>query len=187
VPCKTLGHLHGACFAEPLLVQRGREHLNAGPPIGHCDCPDHGAKHQPGGRLILARRRWPPHPPPADQPAVDLDGAGPADRNRLVGRRIGAKSVGERDHAGVEGAPRGAQELAWLEHHGEFGEIEPPDAHQRAGPALGCNAASVGKGVSALPQPDQREGRRQLDRFHQGNVAGWGRPQGRPPLSFSSR
>jgi hypothetical protein len=177
VPRKALGYLHGPCSAEPLLVQRRRERMNTGPRIGHRDGPDDGAEYEPRGRLVLFRRRRPSHPPAADQPAVNPDRVWPVDRDDLVWRRIGAKSIRERDHAGIERAPRCAQGLVRLEHHGKFCKIEPSDINQRTGAAFGCNAASVGKGISALAQPDEREWWRQMNRFHQGIVAGLGRPQ----------
>ena len=65
---------------------------------------------------------------------------------------------------GVERAPRGAQRLVRLQHHGEFGKIEAADIDQRAGAELGGIGLGMRKGVAHLAQRHQAKRRRQIER-----------------------
>ena len=71
--------------------------------------------------------------------------------------------IGQRGHARVERAPRRAQRLLRLQHHGEFGEIEAPDIDQRAGALLGRDLDRMCEGIADFPQRHQRERRRQVE------------------------
>ena len=75
--------------------------------------------------------------------------------------RVRGERIGQRRHAGVNGAPRQPQRLVRLQHHGEFGEIEAPDIDQRAGALLGRDRLRMREGVAQFAQAHQRERRRQ--------------------------
>jgi hypothetical protein len=72
--------------------------------------------------------------------------------------------IGQRGHAGIERAPRGAQRLIRLQHHGEFGEIESADENQRAGAELRGVRLGMREGVADLAQRDDAKPRRQIER-----------------------
>ena len=65
----------------------------------------------------------------ANQPSIDQDGIGPHDSDRLLRRRVRGEAVGQRRKTGIQCAPRRAQRLIRLQHHGEFGEVETADVN----------------------------------------------------------
>ena len=181
---KAFRHLNGARFAKSLLLQRGAERKNTSLPVSHRDGPDHGPKHQPWRRLILLRGCGPAKPPATDQAAVDADRVRPVDRHLLVRRRIGAQSVGQRHHCGVEGAARGAQCFVRFEHNRKLREVKAADIDQRTGAARYRDLNRVGEGVTAFAQPHQGKRRRQIDPFREMRVGAWGRRQMTLQLPF---
>ena len=72
------------------------------------------------------------------------------------GGRDGADGVGERRHAGEEGAARPGKRLLGLEHHGELDEVEPADMDEGAGPGFRRDPAGMSEGVAGLAQGDER-------------------------------
>ena len=109
---------------------------------GHRHGADHGAEHQPGRRLVLARALRPGQPAAAHQPAIDRNRIRPIDGDGGFRLRVRCERIGQRRHAGIERAPRLRQRLVRLQHHGEFGKIEAPDIDQRAGALLGRDRLS---------------------------------------------
>src|SRR3974377_120511 len=55
--------LNRPCFSKTLLIQCVSERVHTGFLVGHRNCPNHGAEHQPARKLILLRRCGPPTPP----------------------------------------------------------------------------------------------------------------------------
>ena len=100
------------------------------------------------------------------RPARRRRGWRPASRRRSASRaaHATASASASADMPGIEGAPRGAQRLLRLEHHGELGEIEAADEDEPAGAELGRIGGGVRKRVAHLAQGDEVERRRQIER-----------------------
>ena len=88
------------------------------------------------------------------------------------GGRVRDQRVGQRRHAGVERAPRGAQRLVGLQHDRELGQVEAADEYQRAGAELGGIRLGMREGVADLAQGHQAKPRRQIERRSQTACSG---------------
>ena len=163
VPREAFDQRAGREVGEALLFQCRRQRIEARLGIAHRDRADHRAEHQPGRRLVLARALRPGDASAADQPAVDADRIRPVDLDRPFRRRIAQQRVDQRGHAEIERAPRGAQRLVRLQHHGELGEIEAAHIGQRSGALLGRDLDRMREGIAHLAQGHQRERRRQIE------------------------
>ena len=140
---------------KPSCFERRRQRIEARLGIAHRDGADHRAEHQPGRRLILARTLRPGDAAAADQAAVDADRIRPLDLDHPFRRRIAQQRVGQRDHAQIERAPRGAQRLVGLQHDGELGEIEAAHIGESSGALLGRDLDRMREGIADLAQGHQ--------------------------------
>ena len=114
-----------------------------------------------GGVSSSPRSLRPGQPAAAHQAVIDRNRIRPVDGDGGFRLRVGGERIGQRRHAGIEGAPRLPQRLVRFQHHGEFGEIEAPDIDQRAGALLGRDRCRMREGVAQFAQAHQRERRRQ--------------------------
>ncbi len=123
------------------------------------------AEHQPVGDFIIERTRRRRQPAAADDAAVEQDGIGPGELQRLCRRTVGGERVRRRVHAGVEGAAGLHQWLLGLEHHRRLDAVEPAHPYQRAGASLGCDRLGAAERIAKLAQADGAEARRQIQRL----------------------
>ena len=113
--------LRGAGLVEAFFLDRRGQRPQTRLALGHRHGADHAAEHEPVRRLVLRSVR-PGELRAADEAVIDGDRIRPDAGDRLLRRRARDQRVGQRRHAGVERAPRGAQRLVGLQHDREFGQ-----------------------------------------------------------------
>ena len=119
---------------------------------------------QPIGNGVLGATLRPAEPQPADEPAIEQHGVGPAKLHLPLGRAMRRERVADRVHGGEMRAARRNERLVGLQHYGEFEKIVAPHPDERPCPRLGRDGASVREGVAALAQRHRREAGRQVER-----------------------
>ena len=157
MPREAFDQRAGREVGEALLFECRRQRIEARLGIAHRDRADHRAKHHPGRRLVLTRALRPGDASAADQATVDADRIRPLDLDHPFRRRIAQQRIGQRGHAQMERAPRGAQRLVRLKHDGELGEIEAAHIGQRSGTLLGRDLDRMREGIAHLAQGHQRD------------------------------
>ena len=163
MPRKRFHQFAGGHVVEAFFLQRGRERTQSGLALEHRHRADLRAEHQPFRRLVLVGVVRPGEAAAADKPGIDANGVRPIDMHRLFRRRVDRERIGERRHAGIEGAPRLPQRLVRFQHHREFDEIETPDKDERAGAVGRGIGLGMGEGIADLAQGHEPVGRRQKD------------------------
>ena len=125
--------------------------------VGNRSETDHGAEDEPGRRRrrigMLGRHQA----AAADAPAVDADGIGPLDHDRLMRRRDRRHGANERHHARVEHAPRRRVRLVGLDDDRELGDIEATDGNQGSRAELRGVLACIGDRIAGLAQASPGE------------------------------
>ena len=162
---EALDQRAGAEIGEAFLLQRGDQRIEARLALAHRHGADHGAEHQPVGRRHpRSRLRGQASRPPPTSPPSTRIASGQSIAIGFSGGACAAQRVDQRHHADIERAPRGAQRLLGLQHHGEFGQVEAPDIDERAGavPRPRC-VDRMHERVADLAQRHQRERRRQVE------------------------
>ena len=77
---------------------------------------------------------------------------------------MGDQRVRQCHHAGIEGAPRGAQRLVGLQHNGELGQVETAHENQCARTKLGGVGLGMSERIADLAQRYQPEPWGQVER-----------------------
>src|SRR5690606_9863793 len=83
---------------------------------GSCGQADFRAEHEPVRRLALCNLWRPGEPPSPYDGSVHLDGVGPVEGDRLLGRAMSGERICKRVHRGVEDKARFSQRLFRLEY-----------------------------------------------------------------------
>ncbi len=130
MPGKAFDDLCRVNVPDALLRQRHAAFPTAGFDIG-IRRAHHGAEHQPIRHVILAAI-GPGQAPAAQHAAIQQKRVRPFECDRLFGRTVNGKRIGERVHRREEHEPGLGERFARLEHHREFRQLKPSRPDQGA-------------------------------------------------------